>query len=73
MALAGAMEENFPTAYDMELVAGASGVRGQTSVSCCADLAFVGNARYLKLKKTSVFLFLGQVRRLVIQLWRTEA
>lgn len=73
MALAGVRVENFPTAYDTELVAGASGVRGQTSVSYCADLATVGNARYSRLKKTSVFLFLGQARRLVIQVWRTEA
>jgi len=59
MALAGAREENFPTAYDMELVVGASGVRGQTNVSYCADLATVGYARYSRLRKTSVFLFLG--------------
>lgn len=73
MALAGVREENFPTAYDMELVAGTSGVRGQTNVSYCADLATVENARCSRSRKTSVFLFLGQVRRLEIHVWRTEA
>ena len=73
MALAGVREENFPTAYDMELIAGTSGVRGQTNVAYCADLATVVNVRYSRSRKTSVFLFLGQARRLVIQVWGTEA